>query len=92
MAPRNVSVATASAKAPIPHKATPTRSTPPPNRAPMMMTTPITPAKSPTSPNGRILSPKAIQPKAATNKGMVDAMIAAKDASIDCMATKFSPR
>ena len=50
------------------------------------------PATKPAAPRGRTRSPKTISPPRATSSGMVEAMIAASDASTVCMATKFSPR
>lgn len=58
----------------------------------MISATPRMPAASPAYPKGRSRSPNRAQPASATSSGMVEAMIAAKEASIHCMATKFRPR
>ncbi len=58
----------------------------------MMIATPTTPATSPAMPSGRTFWPRKSQPRSATRSGMVEAMIAASDASIHCIATKLSPR
>ena len=58
----------------------------------MMITTPPSPAKSPMMPILPSRSFRNIQLKKPTISGMVEAMIAARDASIVCIATKFSPR
>ena len=92
VAPRSDSVATVSAMTPRTQSSTPIMSSPPPNRAPMMIATPAMPATSPNSACGRSFSPRNSQPDSATSSGMVEAMIAASDASTVCMATKFRPR
>jgi len=70
----------------------PGRLTPPESRDPMMTATPAKPATSPAMPRGRTRSPRTSQPSAATRSGIDEAMIAASEASIHCIATKFSPR
>ena len=91
-APRSVSVAPASASAAIRHIATPKGSAPPCNRAAMISATPPKPSASPATPSSGKRCRSTSQPKAATRSGIVEAMIAASEASIHCIATKFSPR
>ena len=91
-APITASVATVRDITPITHRTKPNKSMPPCNRAPMIRTTPNSPASNPMIPKGRTRVPNTPQPTSATSSGMVDAMIAASDAGIVCIATKFRPR
>jgi hypothetical protein len=92
IAPRATSVAKVSASAPIAHRPMATGSAPPEMRVLMIRATPAKPAISPAVPSGPIRSPANAQPAAATSSGMVEAMIAATDASSVCIATQLSPR
>ena len=69
-----------------------TGSAPPSIRDPMIRSTPKSPAPSPATPTTGSRSPKTSQDESATRSGIVEAMMAASDASIVCIATKFSPR
>ena len=91
-APRSASVAIVSATAPSTQSATPTGSSPPENRAPMISTTPPNPARSPAMARGFRRSPMNRNPASATISGSVEAMIEAAEASTHCMATKLRPR
>ena len=87
-----VSVATVSAMAAITQSAMPSMSAPPPSRCPMISATPANPAIRPSTPSIGRRSRKMLQFAAATINGMVEAMIAASEASIHCIAMKFRPR
>ena len=59
---------------------------------PIIKITPTKPSPSPKTPRPDNLCPKNTHPRRATNNGMLDAIIAAKEASIHCNAAKFKPR
>src|SRR5210317_2045757 len=58
----------------------------------MMSATPPAPAQSPRTPSAERRSRKITQPAKPTAKGIVEAMIEAKEASTVCIATKFKPK
>ena len=86
------SVATVNEITPSRHRPTPTRSAPAPSRALMMITTPQNPAINPIIPSGDMRFPTKTHPATPTRSGIEEAMMAASEASILCMATKLRPR
>ena len=91
-APLIIIVAIVSEITAIMHSIIPKRSAPLCNLTPIIRATPNAPTKRPNIPNRERRSPKISHPKNPTAKGITDAIIEAKDASIDCIATKFKPR
>ena len=91
-APRTINVATVREATAMKQRMIPKRSTPSCMRAPIIKATPNVPAKSPKIPIQDSRSPNITQPANPTARGIVEAIIEAKEASIDCIATKFSPK
>jgi hypothetical protein len=58
----------------------------------MIIVTPTNPSTSPVMPEPERRSETNTQPAKATISGIVDAIIEAREASMDCIATKFKPR
>jgi hypothetical protein len=58
----------------------------------MISVTPENPNTRPITPEEERRSEINNHPANATMSGMVDAIIAAREASMDCMATKFNPK
>ena len=89
---RTASVAMDNAKAPKTQYIKPNSLMPVFSLNPIIRVTPKKPIPSPATPIIDNRCPKNSHPSKATNSGILEAMIAAKDASIHCIATKLRPR